>query len=335
MTNKTKTILCVCALTASAFAWNTMAANNTYEDTVTYSDSAWFLDVRSGGLETEEDLESYKAATGNKVSSIDQTSFTALVDGAHLSISMEWLNKYPNDFSFGIYKVSNEDLAHNEMEHPILLDSNNNYKSLLFDSAGNPLFTKIELDSVDVDNEKEVAEVLSKTYSTKDYVAEGFSKGDLVGLWVEDSITHITYYSDNSLTLKELADLNEAGELDYLNKYPVAEGQNPYTAQYAEGFNEREKYGDAAGPATGDASVWFDNGIRKWYNYEFDGWQGEGDATSPLAQLKFRVDGVAPASDGGDGGQVSNGYPLPGVWATIALAGAASAYLKRRRKENK
>ena len=30
-----------------------------------------------------------------------------------------------------------------------------------------------------------------------------------------------------------------------------------------------------------------------------------------------------------------HGQPLPGVWATIALAGAASAYLKRRRKENK
>ncbi len=34
-------------------------------------------------------------------------------------------------------------------------------------------------------------------------------------------------------------------------------------------------------------------------------------------------------------GIASTGSPLPGVWATIALAGAASAYLKRRRKENK
>jgi hypothetical protein len=30
-----------------------------------------------------------------------------------------------------------------------------------------------------------------------------------------------------------------------------------------------------------------------------------------------------------------DGGPLPGVWATIALAGAASAYLRRRRKGNK
>ncbi len=101
-----------------------------------------------------------------------------------------------------------------------------------------------------------------------------------------------------------------------------------------------------------DALVGFwvlDNGV-----YHDLGINGQGGAESPhndgsgiawaeysgmgnnenQSKFKIYLAGGAPASTGGDVTPASGG-PLPGVWATIALAGAASAYLKRRRKENK
>lgn len=63
-----------------------------------------------------------------------------------------------------------------------------------------------------------------------------------------------------------------------------------------------------------------------WLGYENDGKKG----------LMFTLSGngynVVQSAEPAGG---ASGTPLPGVWATIALAGAASAYLKRRRKENK
>ncbi len=78
---------------------------------------------------------------------------------------------------------------------------------------------------------------------------------------------------------------------------------------------------------TGVSSLYFDLADRTWPEDPFNN-----------SDVKIRITGAAPGMAGyvpvtPAGG--SSGSPLPGVWATIALAGAASAYLKRRRKENK
>ena len=76
----------------------------------------------------------------------------------------------------------------------------------------------------------------------------------------------------------------------------------------------------------GATSLWFDDAwsyteaINQYnndkYNYGFPGL----DANPSF--IKIHVQGLA-----------STGGPLPGVWATIALAGAASAYLRRRKNK--
>ncbi len=66
--------------------------------------------------------------------------------------------------------------------------------------------------------------------------------------------------------------------------------------------------------------------------------EGNGLSYTWFAKKKFgaETDGIGNASIQFElAGASATGGPLPGVWATIALAGAASAYLKRRRKENK
>ena len=69
---------------------------------------------------------------------------------------------------------------------------------------------------------------------------------------------------------------------------------------------------------------------------EADTWFGGSGKSHSHATLLFHLSGSGTSNDGTvtPAGGISGG-PLPGVWATIALAGAASAYLKRRRKENK
>ena len=69
---------------------------------------------------------------------------------------------------------------------------------------------------------------------------------------------------------------------------------------------------------------------------EADTWFGGSGKSHSHATLQFHLSGSGTSDDGTviPAGGISGG-PLPGVWATIALAGAASAYLKRRRKENK
>ena len=274
MTNKTKTILCVCALTASAFAWNATAEDlyGVYDNNVgtfvpRHQDEQgnWIdgYNPRIGAWHIE--------GSGEGAGGIGETtSFKSVADDAVLSISLE-RNGNANPFRFGTF-------TYNE-------DGSANLSDLL------------ELGSVTKKGD------LGLSF----YNTGTFDKDEIVGIWIQElndqgNPTGAIYYSDNPTTLLQT---------------DVASGQ--YTDGYLEG-------GDKV--AQGVASVWFDianNGV--WGGQEVDG------VELGLTEIKFRVTGAAP----GDAGKVGTptGGPLPGVWATIALAGAASTYLKRRKKENK
>lgn len=83
------------------------------------------------------------------------------------------------------------------------------------------------------------------------------------------------------------------------------------TYQYTEGYIE-------GGYDNGAASLYFDNGeVNSTPTHYGEGYPGQGKAA-----IKIHVQGIAPT-----------GGPLPGVWATIALAGAAGTYLRRRKNK--
>ncbi len=256
MTNKTKTILCVCALAASAFAWNATAESGTAYWTEGYN-AAWYL--------------------YNPNENLKQTTFQAVANNATLSFEIE-RNDTKNGFIFGTYTVDNG--------------------NIIRDTLGT-------VDGTLDKNKK----ILIKPQGSQNYegsVPSGtFESTDVVGIWVQELKENAPfYYSENQLSLD--------------NNGPIPAYQ--YTESYIEG-----------GYDNGAASFYFDNGEVGSTPTHY----GEGYPGQDKAAIKIHVQGVAPASGGGDtGGQVSGG-PLPGVWATIALAGAASAYLKRRRKENK
>ena len=88
MTNKTKTILCVCALTASAFAWNATAEGETTGTSYWPEgyDSAWYL------------------YNPNPDSGMKLTVFQAVANNATLSFEIE-RNDTKNGFIFGTYTV--------------------------------------------------------------------------------------------------------------------------------------------------------------------------------------------------------------------------------------
>lgn len=336
MTNKTKTILCVCALTASAFVWNATAEGETTGN-VNYNNEnhggAWYL---------------YNPGPTSK----KQTVFQAVANNVALSFEIERIdpdNSFKNGFIFGTYTVSNG--------------------NIIRDTLGT-------VDGTLDENEKILIKPVGSKEYVGSVPSSTFNANDIVGVWVQeiasidpetDVITYkdLVYYSDNNLTIdqgansqvvdgyvmhdtpgpktsnyyteEEYDELAKAYRDKYIEDHPedVAAAANPESIavpyatfthmQFTEGYLEGGDLG-----ANGVASLWFDDAIVE-RNYSIDyGYVGQ-----DWAPIEIHVQGVFLASGGDEGGQVSNGHPLPGVWATIALAGAASAYLKRRRKENK
>ncbi len=257
MTNKTKTILCVCALTASAFAWNATAEGETTGTSYWPAgyDSAWYL------------------YNPNPDSGMKLTVFQAVANNATLSFEIE-RNDTKNGFIFGTYTVDGDG-------------------NIIRDTLGTVTSSTV--------GENGKIQFKDASGETQNSVNSGtFESTDVVGVWVQELKANAPfYYSENQLSLDN-------------------NGTIP-TYQYTEGYIE-------GGYDNGAASLYFDNGeVGSTPTHYGEGYPGQGKAA-----IKIHVQGVAPASDG----NVSGG-PLPGVWATIALAGAASAYLKRRRKENK
>ena len=166
------------------------------------------------------------------------------------------------------------------------------------DKDGNILQTQT-LGTVDgtVDD---AGKILIKTESGdyKNSVSLGnFNANDMVGVWVQETEKDIIYYSENQRTI------DVAGKAETLPNI----GGLPY--QFSEG-----RLTDGLGP---EADLWFDDNLKNPAILKYDdGYQGWDKAI-----IHIHIQGVAP------------GGPLPGVWATIALAGAASAYLRRRKNK--
>ena len=125
-----------------------------------------------------------------------------------------------------------------------------------------------------------------------------FTTGDIVGIWVKQNGTDDIYYSDYSF------DTGHAG------------------GQYTDVTLD-----DASGVAS--SYFHFNDGTWKYGWPGIDTWQQPGNPQ--VTDIKIRVTGASPSVIPAGGG-VSGG-PLPGVWATIALAGAAGTYLKRRKNK--
>ena len=100
----------------------------------------------------------------------------------------------------------------------------------------------------------------------------------------------------------------------------IKEQQSPSTYTYY--------YTDTTVPKDTQLRTTTDNG----HSAEYDAIAYSGKNKNDFG-VKIYVNGKGTGSEVELSG--ISGGPLPGVWATIALAGAASAYLKRRRKENK
>ena len=290
MTNKTKTILCVCALTASTFAWNAMA-----DDEVNYG-IHYNNEIYGGAWHIQHHPTEPFGDTGNE----DRTTlFSALSDNSVLSFAIE-RNDTQNGFTFGTYTV----------------DSNGNINRQTLGSV---------TDTGEVGkNNVEKIQIKNENGDLVDSIDSGtFNANDLVGVWVQETGKAPIYYSNNILT----RDNNTSLPVDSEGN-PVRDSSGELL-HFTEGFNED-------GNGSGSATLWFDDAttvipaLNEWNpeKYEYY-WPGEDREGNP-AFIKIHVTGYAPVTPAG-----TTGGPLPGVWATIALAGAASAYLKRRRKENK
>jgi len=291
MTNKTKTILCVCALTASAFAWNA-TAEDLYG--IYYDNTGTFVGYQSDdpdniGLHNQPDPDAYThlrkgAWLANRPAS--DTLYTAVADDAVLSFEIE-RNDTASGFTFGTYTVdSNGNIINVKTLGTVTSSTVGEDGKIQFKDAN----------GVDQDSVK----------------SDVFNANDMVGVWVREIGEDITYYSENQRTVSVA---------EKANTLPDLHGKDPLFTQGLLGGS------DSLGP---DSILYFDDGLPDEININQYGYPGQNTTTF----IKIHVQGVAPASGGDEGGNVSGG-PLPGVWATIALAGAASAYLKRRRKENK
>ncbi len=141
-----------------------------------------------------------------------------------------------------------------------------------------------------------------------------YQAGDIVGVYITDTATATTLFS---------SPYYYGGKLNDTISHPDTHS-DIYTLGWG-GYN-----GEAIDP-NGTYSIMFDTDPQHIADGTWPApikeWSGGGEAN-----IRIQITGYAPVTPAG--GQVSGG-PLPGVWATIALAGAASAYLKRRRKENK
>ena len=298
---------CVCALTASAFAWNAIADD---ENTgVNYNNEnnggAWYFYNPNHGASYEK-----------------ETTFHALDKDSVLSIAVE-RNETGAGFTFGTYTYDFDAKKFTSM-------------STLGTVGGNNSTTIIPKSGVNLNNNGAV-------YS------EAFSANEVVGLWVKEANSDLVYYSDNRLTLQYGANSKTVTGYTDASKYPGSnyvledefkeilkadpdntENKTTFThMQYTEGMIEG---GDSV--ANGVASVWFDDSVDAhpvydnpdWKGYTTFGWLGE----DPQAAIKLRVTGIA---SGAEFASHPSGGPLPGVWATIVLAGAAGTYLRRRKNK--
>ena len=316
MTNKTKTILCVCALTASAFAWNATAdesdlpshliipdgGGSGVDQLVILPEGAYGIYNEPYGtpLEGKYWSNEYNGVTLNDHYQIHEaqgawdivsdgetnpprvTMFKSVTEKSVLSIGVE-RNNNANAFDFGTFTYDSEG-------HP----TNLQWLGTVGEVEGN----KEAITAAEGVKKLDNGNVTSAVFDYRD--------NELVGIWIQEVGSNAIYYSDNNF--------------------------NP-EGQYTTGYIQRvpSDPNDPNSPAIEDgyASVWFD--IDNQGN-----WPGQDSAgVNGPADIKFRLTGVGfgDASDPKQGPR--GGQPLPGVWATIALAGAASAYLKRRRKENK
>ena len=146
---------------------------------------------------------------------------------------------------------------------------------------------------------------------TSEAVTTGaFKSGDMVGVYIKDTTTGEALYSDMRYWDGTLHD----GKGD---NYPGH--SDTYSAEWGQGVRS----GESNDPA-GVYSVFFDT---KNLDPNILGNQYTGPYEAAIRiQVTSGVPSVTPA------GGVSGG-PLPGVWATIALAGAAGTYLKRRKNK--
>ena len=255
-----------------------------------------------------------------------QTLFRAVTDDAVLSFSIERNNS--NGFTFGTYTTTTE----------------------IVDGVEKTIILKETLGTVDSTTVDENGKIKIKPEGGQDLVdsvpSGTYNSKDLVGVWVQETGSDLIYYSDNNLTIAEGAKSQTVAnyvsygttgaDSNYFSTPEEADTvndpnlKNPTTfvrMQFTEGLIEGGDF------PVGTASLWFDDantytpapGQKEYNNDKYNyGYPGQ-----PNAAILIHVQGVSPASDGGQ----TNGHPLPGVWATIALAGAASAYLRRRKNK--
>ena len=285
MINKTKTIFCVCALTASAFVWNATAEDlyGIYHDNTGAFVGYHADDPDNIGIHNQADPDAYThlrkgAWLANRPAS--ETLYTAIANDSALSFEIE-RNDTANGFIFGTYTVDKDG-------HILQTKTLGTVTSSTVGEDGRIQFK--DASGVDQDSVK----------------SDAFNANDLVGVWVQEinsidpvtgEITYkdIVYYSENQKTIDKNASF-----------LPDLDGVDPL---FTQGL-----LGGGLGP---DAILYFDDSVLDPVNPGM-GWSGQ-DTT---AFIKIHIQGVAPT-----------GGPLPGVWATIALAGAASAYLRRRKNK--
>ena len=309
MINKTKTIFCVCALTASAFAWNAMADDVVYNGVFWGNTGAWTLN--SGGTEQNA-----------------HTMFEALHEDAVLSIAVE-RNTTDAGFKFGTYTY---DTITDTITSKTTLGTVNVGEKTINPNKG-----------VNLGNE-------SVTYSqnfTADASGIAYSEAfnpkanELVGIWVQEKGSDLVYYSDNRLTLRYGADSKTVAGYTNESKYPdsnyVSEDEfnaileaDPDNKENKTTFT-RIEYTDARmeNSSVGNVSIWFDDAVnpqddvyKTWFGFP-------GEDANPTS-IKLRVTGIA---SGAEFASHPSGGPLPGVWATIALAGVVGTYLRRRKNK--
>ena len=172
---------------------------------------------------------------------------------------------------------------------------------------------------VDQSSMKELQSTDGINFST-----DKLNANDVVGLYVTDAAGHTTFFDPHYYNgaYHQQALVNG---LSYSDFYTV---DNQLATSSWAVYNT----GETDDPK-GTYSIFFDTDAG---NYPGPFYYGDPNTeTWPArADIRLQVTGYASAASEPPVTPASGG-PLPGVWATIALAGAASAYLKRRRKENK
>jgi len=346
-------LVTVLSLTAGlAFAWNATAVDNIYGIYEDQTTGAWYGNFQ-GGL-----------VGGSEIGYLESSTFTALHESSVLSLSIE-RNSTANGFSFGTYTYDSQT---GRITGTTLLGTVDGNGSTTVNAAAgvtasgstaySGAFKANEVVGLWVQetgsdlvylsdnsqtlkygaNSKTVADYIRgnvDTYNGSNYfdeeeynaLAKAYRDDYIAGLEAKLAELENENNPDNADKVKALQE-EIARDKAYPELIPVTEATFS-RMQYTEGYVD----GTANDKAFGRATVWFDDSFYdggQWdRRYGYPGQETE-------AAIKIHLEGVAPglASDPSEKGP-NLGSPLPGVWATIALAGAASAYLKRRRKENK